>query len=355
MVVSGSSSQAESRLRTAPPWHGACVLHLAEWEGRLDAAKLDRTYAHLRSQGATAVALSAFAWQDRLSSTTLRAFDGDAERGFHELEQAVTAAHRHGLAVLLKPHVEIGTEGKRDGTWRGEIRFDKSRQARAWFKSYRSFMLQLADLAQRQNVEVLAIGLELGGLSGDHREEWSRLVAAIRDRYSGRLTYCANWWGEFGTTEIWSELDLLGVQAFAPLSGDPAATDAALAQGAREIIRKLRAESERWKRPLLLTEYGFKSSPSPWVEPWQWDIGKADPEAQRRAHLAWLRALEGTEGRPTAWLFGSFCWLYEAGRPTPGPKDGGFSPGGKPAEGVLSEVWRRWNRASRNANQAEDR
>jgi hypothetical protein len=162
-------------------------------------------------------------------------------------------------------------------------------------------------------------------------------VREVRAAYSGRLTYCANWWGEFGATPIWKELDLLGVQAFAPLAPSRRAPPEALRRGAREQVEAWRAEAREWDKPLLVTEFGFKSSPAPWVEPWQWDPGPPRPLEQLKAYRALLDELEAARGD---WLAGSFAWLYEAGRPEPGERDGGFSPGGKPAEALLERWWR---------------
>lgn len=314
-------------------------MHLDGWEGPYDAKKAETLFGQLHASGAEAVSLSAFAWQDSLSATKLRAWNGD-RRAPVELAAALRQARAQGLRVFVKPHVEIGRKGKRnEAAWRGEIRFERAGDARAWFASYRGFVVELAALCEREGVELLAVGLELAGLSSSWPEEWRELIAAVRAVYSGRLTYCANWWGEFGKTELWEELDLLGVQAFAPLSSSPKADAAELRAGAREIVAGWRRESERWKKPLVLTEFGFKSSPAPWVEPWQWKTGPSRPDAQRRAHAALLGQLE-LQTKGSEWLAGSFVWLYEASEPRPGSADSGFSPGGKPAEAVLTTWWR---------------
>lgn len=317
--------------------HGACVLHLDDWEGRLDREATRALYARLAGKGARAVALPAFVWQDSLDAVELRPWDGRPEaRG--ELARAVRDARSAGLAVLLKPHLEIGRGGERvPGAWRGTIEFDDAARAAAWFAGYRAFVVDLARLAEEEGVEVLAVGLELAGLSSAWPEQWERLVREVRAVYPGRLTYCANWWGEFGTTSIWERLDLLGVQAFAPLSDSRRASPKVLRRGAREQVAAWRSEAGKWGKPLLVTEFGYKSSPSPWIEPWQWEPGAARPLEQLHAYRALLAELEAARGD---WLAGSFVWLYEAGRPAPGPTDAGFSPGGKPVEALLERWWR---------------
>jgi hypothetical protein len=318
--------------------HGACVLHLDGWEGAYDADKAAAVFQRVREKGAQAVSLSAFAWTDSLDATTLRPWDG-SKTARRDLIAAIRLARAQGLAVFVKPHVEIGRKGRRnEAAWRGEIRFEEPAEAKAWFASYRSFVVDLAGLCEEEDVELLAIGLELAGLSRSWPKEWSRLIADVRAVYAGRLTYCANWWGEFGETELWRELDLIGLQAFTPLSPDPKAGPAALAAGAAPVVAGWKAEAERWGKPLVLTEFGYKSSRAPWVEPWQWQGGRARPIAQQRALGALLGALE-LHDADSGWLAGSFVWLYEAATPAPGRGDSGFSPGGKPAERLLEEWW----------------
>jgi hypothetical protein len=322
--------------RAEGPWHGACVLHLDGWEGRYDPEAARALFRRLEAAGASAVALSAFAWQDDLAATTLRPWDGDP-RARAELAAAVRDAHAAGLAVLLKPHVEIGRQGRRvPGAWRGHVRFESATEARSWFASYRSFVVDLARLAAQTRVEVLAIGLELAGLSRDWPDEWARLVREVRAEYSGRLTYCANWWGELGELELWARLDLIGIQAFAPLSASPSATAAELRRGARETVASWRKEAERWGKPVIVSEFGFKSSPAPWVEPWEWGTGPARPMAQVRAYRALLGEMAAQR---EGWLAGSFAWLFEASGAADPEADGGFSPDGKPAMSLLVTWW----------------
>ena len=101
---------------------------------------------------------------------------------------------------------------------------------------------------------MLAVGLELAGLSTAWPEHWRRLITRVRAIYPGRLTYCANWWGELGQIDLWKRLDLIGVQAFQPLSDDPRASDAALRAGARRAVDVWREEARRHGRPLLAGE-----------------------------------------------------------------------------------------------------
>ena len=77
------------------------------------------------------------------------------------------------------------------------------------------------------------------------------------------------------------------------------------------------------------------------MEPWQWASTTPRPLEQLKAYRALLSALEEQLADSDDWFAGALVWLYEAGDPAPGEKDAGFSPGGKPAERLLSKTWQR--------------
>ena len=76
-----------------------------------------------------------------------------------DLTFIINAAHRIGLRVMLKPHIDIESTGGRWGPWRGDIGgfSDES----AWFESYTSMILKYAALAEALDVELYSISCEL--------------------------------------------------------------------------------------------------------------------------------------------------------------------------------------------------
>lgn len=78
----------------------------------------------------------------------------------------INAAHRIGLRVMLKPHIDLLSD--RDGPWRGNI---YANDPAIWFDSYTTMILKYAALSQALEVEMMSLECELIGMSG-HTESW---------------------------------------------------------------------------------------------------------------------------------------------------------------------------------------
>ena len=94
----------------------------------------------------------------------------------------------------------------------------------------------------------------------ESRPEWRQLIAKVRTIYHGRILYAANF-DAFERTPFWDALDAIGIDAYFPLSGDRHASDRALQGGAREVVARIDAVASKWKRPVILTELGYPSTP----------------------------------------------------------------------------------------------
>lgn len=206
----------------------------------------------------------------------------------------------------------------------------------AWWRSYRRYVLHHAFLARAAmgGVDLFAVGVELERTVG-REEDWRRLVEAVRRFDPGPLTYAANWGQGVHEVGFWEVLDAVGVDAYWPLSDDPAAADAALARGAAEVADRLAELAGRTGKPVILTEVGFPARRAAWLRPHE-EGGELSPEDQARAYGALLAALQG---RP--WLRGVFAWkVHTADRPSrAGRADFAFL--GRPAEAVVAEYFRR--------------
>src|SRR5258708_18209107 len=67
----------------------------------------------------------------------------------------IKAAHAQGLSVMLKPHIDLS-----DGTWRGNL---QPTNVSEFFKEYKAEMLDYAKIAADNHVELLSIGMVVGG------------------------------------------------------------------------------------------------------------------------------------------------------------------------------------------------
>ena len=257
---------------------------------------------------------------------------GETDAG---LETTTRLARAAGIRTLLKPHIWLTRAEK--GKWRTHIEMKNEAGWRAWFSSYRTFILHYARFAERHGIEVLCIGTELHATVVERPDDWRRLIGEIREVYGGKLTYAANWYREFEEVPFWDLLDYIGVQGYFPLSDGAHPRIAALREGwqpHREAIERIQRQ---YDKPVLFTEIGYKSRPYPARRPWEWPKrGSAGADAEDlQAQAVCYRAFFETFWE-LDWVAGAYFWKwFPAERSPAGSDNAGFTPQGKPAERVL--------------------
>ena len=166
-------------------------------------------------------------------------------------------------------------------------------------------------------------------------EFWRELAARVRERFTGDLTYAANWDAEFETISWWDAVDNVGVDAFWPLldADSEPLTRSGCDRRMAGIRDRLLAVAARFDRPVTLTEIGYKSATGAAYEPWQWhDNQMPDPEGQALIYRCIRDAFAPAAG---AGLDGVYFWVWYTAAAWGGPDNSDFTPRGKPAEGVL--------------------
>jgi hypothetical protein len=235
--------------------------------------------------GATWVALTPFGrmWSTRTASVDLT-FEAPYEENRAAVARAIDQAHARGLRVMLVPHLWLEAGG-----WRGELEpwappdvknedgsfVYRGRAASVSLaelaRSYRTFALAWADVAEAHHVELFSAGVELRSWATSARAnaELHQLFADVRARYHGLVTYSANW-DDVDDVVALRELDVIGINAFYPLADKPFATRAELREGGARVAAKVRALAESWGKPVMFTEVGYTTRPDPAVRPWEW-------------------------------------------------------------------------------------
>lgn len=249
----------------------------------------------------------------------------------------------NGFHVMMKPHIWMGDN--ESGKWRSEID-PRGGQAgwETWSASYRDFILHYAAMSEAIGVEMLCIGTELHKPVKEHPEFWKQLIAEVRQVYSGKLTYAANWYREVDDVSFWRELDFIGVQAYYPLckQTDPSLKD--LLKGWKPHLKQLEKLHKTYQKPILFTEIGYKSTPNAAIDPWEW-VDKIDPkhrtlslETQANCYEAFFRTFWH---RP--WFAGAHFWQWRTGRRRHDSQRDNFdfTPQNKPAEQTLSKWFAR--------------
>lgn len=279
-----------------------------------------------------------FGWQQSCDSphialvTSGRGLWGERDEG---LTTTAALASSLGICTLLKPHIWIL---RPDGKSRMDIAMGGEADWARWFASYREFILHYAELAERDHMEMLCVGTELGSAVVGREDDWRRLIADIRRVYHGRLTYAANWYREFEEVPFWDALDYVGIQAYFPLSEKGNPTVEELSAGWKPHLAAIERVAARVGKPVLFTEIGYRSVPDAAARPWEWpsrfepDSAPSDPGLQARCYEAFFRTVW-----PRKWMAGAYWWKwFPDGRHHGERAATGFSPQGKPAEAVLA-------------------
>ena len=206
---------------------------------------------------------------------------------------------------MLKPHLWV------DSGWRTEFEYDKDQKNR-WFQDYRKIALNYARIAQEGGASIYCFGTEFHTLIKGHDKRWFQLIADIRNIYDGELTYAANWDKEYQDILFWKALDYIGVQGYFPMKVKNEKTIETLQSGLRPYLDTLASFSASNDKPVLFTEYGFRSIEDNTNEPWKWFqeldvLTRVYSESDQ--DMAYRAFLESIAGQP--WCRGAYLWEYD--------------------------------------------
>ncbi len=249
---------------------------------------------------------------------------GDKPEGIHQLTKQ---AQQHHLKVLLKPHFWVKDQG-----WAGDYDLTEE-QWKIWEREYEIFILAMAKQAEELNIDMLCIGVELKTSIKKRATFWLKLIDKIRSIYHGKLTYAANW-DNFGQIPFWNKLDLIGIDAYFPLTMSDTPTIKELEKAWEQPMELLSDLYHKYEKPIIFTEYGYRSTNKAAWE--QWEIeGLADDElvnleAQKNAYEALYRTFWDQE-----WFGGGFVWKWWEKPNAGGLHHSDYTPQNKPAEAVI--------------------
>ena len=251
------------------------------------------------------------------------------------LAPVVDAAQSRGLDVFLRTNVVLPS-----------LDFESAAimpdDVDAWFAGYRSAVLDAADFASERNIPMFSVGGGLNSLeTREFTDRWSSLVAEVRSRYSGDITYASDlrfhpqFGGGYDALPWWGELDVIGINANAGLTFDFNAIEGDLLLGAVELIDEIEdwRDSENVDQRVVLANVGYVSADGGatlGVDPRQ--DNNVDLPEQQHAYAAMLTALQKRD-----WLDGSFWNGWSEDPHGGGAGDVGLSPQRKPAEEELAQ------------------
>ncbi len=234
---------------------------------------------------------------------------------------------------MLKPHVE-------STTWEWRANINPSNRD-LWFANYGNILNKYADIAKSNNVELYVLGTELISLTtpsvnSTNTTNWNRLIDEVRKRYTGKITYGANWgnydtWGdEKDHIEFWDKLDLISISAYWPLQSNSNNNVEQLKQS-WDIINKndIQLLQQRTGKKIFFSEIGYRSSAGAHLNPAE-PSGAYDELEQKTDYQAFF---EYCNNYP--YLSGIFLWDWNSDPNYGGPGNIDYSPQNKSAETVI--------------------
>jgi hypothetical protein len=270
------------------------------------------TLGDLETLGANWVAIHPYARIEKDGTVRWNRRDGaPASEAPVWLRRPIEESHRRGLRILIKPHLAYWG----NYAWRGDISFDSPEQWERFFSTYQEWIAEIARFSH--DADAFVVGTELDGTI-EHLEPWRQIIAAVREEYSGPLTYAANW-DAFDRVEFWNDLDMIGIQAYFPLLPEPGAGEVTqpaaseLDRAWAQIMHRVREYSHAVGRPVLFTELGYNNSWRAPYEPWDPEVGGHNAEAVQE--LCMRAALRAIDLEPS--VVGAFLWKWFPGTRAP--------------------------------------
>lgn len=250
-------------------------------------------------------------------------------------EQYIEELRKKKIKIMIKPQIWV---------WRGEftgyIEMKSEDNWKTLENSYTSFIMEYAELAAEVNAELFCIGTELEKFVEHRPKYWSNLIIEIKKIYKGHLTYAANW-DEFKRTPFWSELDFIGVDAYFPVSNSKTPTFEECMEGWKVHKKVIKGLSDTYSKPILFTEYGYRSVDYSGKEPWVSDhtMTNVNLDAQVNTTKALFETFWHEE-----WFAGGFIWKWFINyEKVGGHDDPMFTPQNKPVETIIKKQFEKYN------------
>jgi hypothetical protein len=234
---------------------------------------------------------------------------------------------KNRIHVMVKPQIWIS-----HGEFTGSFKLNSEEEWKSFEASYRNFILDYAKMAQEVDAEMFCIGTELEQFINHRPKFWKKLIGEIRTVYKGKLTYAANW-DEYKRFPFWRDLDYIGVDAYFPVSNSRTPTLAEAREGWCTWVEEIKSVSDKEKRRVIFTEFGYRSVDFAGKEPWNSDhtITDVNLEAQNNTTQALFEEIWNQE-----WFEGGFVWKWFIDHNKSGGwDDSQFTPQNKPVEAII--------------------
>ncbi len=246
--------------------------------------------------------------------------------------ECIKMAQESGLKIMLKPHVWVVGQG-----WPGDFDLQSEADWLKWEKTYREYIIACAHLADSTEVDLFCVGTEYRKAVVKRLEFWRELIKEVKTIYKGPITYAANW-DNYHNVHFWDQLDIIGIDAYFPLSSSAKPSLEELKKNWKPIVKKLEKYSLKQKKKILFTEYGYKSIEYANAGYWTYkdDTVKVSMENQAKAYKALFETIWQKK-----WVLGGFFWKWHFSDNDflAGPLKRQHTPQGKLAMKIISDCY----------------
>ena len=260
----------------------------------------------------------------KVNFNTERQWYGETKKG---VNQYIDLLHKNKISVMLKPQIWI-----RGGNYTGTLEMKTDDDWIILENTYKDFITSYAKIAAKNNVDIFCIGTELEKFIANRPNYWKQLIVEIKEIYKGKLTYAANW-DEYNKTPFWEALDYIGVDAYFPLSEEKEPSVETLKNGWKKWKNEMETFSIQKNRPIIFTEFGYRSVDYNAKEPWQ--SHRNDKKSNLKAQVNATKVII-EEFWKEKWFVGGYVWKWFMDHENSGgPNDNRFTPQNKPVEGII--------------------
>lgn len=319
-------------------YKGAALAHV-HMPGKGYGTLRDRSiYAHLKSLGINAIQFNPFVYQ-RSPEEPEFSWD-DPTLTQQNLRAEIRYAKAQGFRVMLAPHLWPGG-GHPPSVWRSQIDYADVKKRAQWFGGYAKFILEQAQIARDEKVDVFAVGVELEALTR-HEAEWRALIRAVKSTgLKSALTYECEAWNA-ANIRFWDALDFVGLNFYYAyphaFNADSASDRASLLAFYKEKLLQHEKHARLVGKPLLFAELGFPGHEHAITQTAGWTnrTQKRSDKVQRLGFSTMREAFKSID-----YHAGVFFWKYVTTLDSYEKRsyDTDFILQGKPAETVIKS----WN------------
>ncbi len=255
---------------------------------------------------------------------------GETRNGVRDI---IELCHSKGLKVMVKPHIWA------IGSWVGAIEYKTESQWENFENSYKKYIMDFAFMADSMHAEAFCIGVELKKVVIQRPEFWNVLIDSVRTVYSGAITYAANW-DNYQNVTFWNKLDLIGIDAYFPISTKKTPSKEECFNGWANDFNKIKALSNSFGKKVVFTEFGYRNIDYTGKEPWDEESNDTfNNQAQENAYHALFHRFWGQN-----WFEGGFLWKWHPNHENiKGKINNRFTPQNKPVEQLISDLFEETN------------